>query len=201
MIHTLLLRFNNPKLYAVVKALKELRGLIHYCVTDEIPGRNRISKAKSRVSDIHQKARDKYPRSRYTRLIYDIQQLLALFEGAFLEIRDYNLERTPEMIRFFAVYLSILDTLSEAVTGSFLKSCKTAALAGMLIADGRKLLRSFRADCLSRPDNLSGGMTLLTLYGRFETGLSEADKLSKNIVSAKYKKNRFLNISAYSRSK
>lgn len=188
MIHTLLLRFNNPKLYAVVKALKELRGLIHYCVTDEIPGRNRLSKVKSRVSDIYQKARDKYSRSRRTRLIHDIQQLLALFEGAFLEIRDHNLERTREMIGFFAVYLSILDALGKAVTGSSLKSCKAVTLARMHIADGRKLLRSFRADCLSRPDNSSGSMTLLTLYSRFETCLSEADKLSRNITSAKNKK-------------
>lgn len=191
MIHTLLLRFNNPKLYAVVKALKELRGLIRYGVTVEIPGRNRISKAKSRVSDIHQKALDRYPRSRHTRLIRDIQHLLALLEVAFLEIRDYNFERTREMIRFFAVYLSILDALGEAVACSFPKSCKAAALSGMLIADGRKLLRSFRADCLSRPDNSSGNMTLLTIYSHFETCLSEADKLSKNIVSAKYKKGRF----------
>ena len=190
MIRTLLLRLNTPKLYAVAKALKELRGLIHYCVTDEIPGRNRISKAKSRVTDIHQKARDKYPRSRHTRLIHDIQRLLGLLEVAFLEIRDYNLVRTREMIRFFAVYLSIMDALSEAVTNSFSKSGEAAARACKLVADGRKLLRSFRADCLSRTDNLSGSMTLLTLYGHFEACLSETDKLSRNITTVKYKKNR-----------
>jgi len=192
MIHTLLLRFSNPKLYAVVKALKELRGLVHYCVTDEIPGRNRVSKSKSRVSDIYQKARDKYSRSRHTRLIHDIQQLLVLLEVAFLEIRDYNLVRTREMIRFFAVYLSILDALREAVANSFSKSGEAAARAGKLIADGRKLLRSLRADTLSRTDNLSDRMTLLTLYSRFETSLSEAEKLSRNITSVKYKKRSFI---------
>ncbi len=180
MIHTLLFRLNNPGLYAAAEALKELRGLIFCCLTDGIPGRHKINKIKTRLADIQQKARDKGCRSKHVQLIHDIQRLLELVETTFREIRDYNLEKDREIIRFFTMYLSLLDTLVEAATGSFQKSGEAAARAGKLIAEGRKLLKSFRTDNLSRPDNLPGGMTLLTLYGHFEKWLSEAGKLAKN---------------------
>ncbi|PJB27244.1 hypothetical protein CO111_06295 [Candidatus Desantisbacteria bacterium CG_4_9_14_3_um_filter_50_7] len=180
MIHTLLFRLNNPGLYAAAKALKELRELIHCCLTDGIPGRHKINKIKTRLADIQQKARDKGCRSKHVQLIHDIQRLLELVETTFREIRDYNLEKDREIIHFFALYLSLLDTLGEAITGSLSKSGAAAARAGKLIAEGRKSLRSFRTDNLSRPDNLPGGMTLLTLYGHFETWLSETGKLAGN---------------------
>jgi hypothetical protein len=180
MIHTLLFRLNNPGLYAAAKALKELRGLVFCCLTDGVPGRHKINKSKTRLADIQQKARDKGCRSKHVQLIHDIQRLLELVETTFREIRDYNLEKDREVIRFFTMYLSLLDTLDEAATGSFQKSGEAAARAGKLIAEGRKSLRTFRMDNLSCPDNLPGGMTLLTLYGHFETWLSEAGKLAGN---------------------
>jgi len=163
-----------------VNALKELRELIHSCLADGIPGRHRINSIKTRLADIHQKARDKRLKSKYIRHIDEIQQLLALVDETFREIRDYGLEKRPEIIRFLSVYLSVLDAFNEAAAVSFPESGAAAARAGKLIADGRKLLSSFRTDHLSRTDDLPGGMTLLTLYSRFETWLSETKKLSGN---------------------
>ncbi|MDD5210657.1 MAG: hypothetical protein PHV36_14810 [Elusimicrobiales bacterium] len=163
-----------------VKALKELRELIHCCLTDGIPGKHKVNKTKTRLADIHQEARDKCLKSKYVRHIDDIQQLLALVDETFREIRDYDLEKSPEIIRFLSIYLSVLDAFNETTTVSFPASSAAAAHAGKLITDGRKLLRSFRTDHLSRTDNLPGGMTLLTLYSRFETWLSETKKLSGN---------------------
>ena len=163
-----------------VKALKELRELIHCCLTDGIPGKHKVNKTKTRLADIHQEARDKRLKSKYVRHIDDIQQLLALVDETFREIRDYDLEKSPEIIRFLSIYLSVLDAFNETTTVSFPASSAAAAHAGKLITDGRKLLNSFRMDHLSRMDNLPGGMTLLTLYSRFETWLSETKKLSGN---------------------
>lgn len=173
-------RLNNPGLYAAAKALKELRSLIHYCLADGVPGRHKINKTKTRLADIHQKARDKHLGSTHIRLINDIQQLLALVEDTFKELRDHDPEIPQEIIRFLAIYLSLLDALGEAAAKSLLRSGEAASGAGRLITDGRKLLRSSRAAILSGTDNPTGSMALLTLYSHFETWLSTTGKFSRN---------------------
>ena len=162
MIHSLF-RFNDRGLYLAAKALKELRKLIYCCLADGIPGRHKINTIKTQLADIHQKARDKHLRSTHIRLIDDIQQLLAMVEETFLEIRDYNLEKSQGVIRFFTIYLSLLDTLGEGAAGSSLKSEEAAVCVDKLIVDGRKLLKSSRAEILSKTENSSGNMALLTL--------------------------------------
>lgn len=188
MIQTLLFRLNNPRLYTVAKALKELRELIHCCLKDEIPGRHRINKTRTRLADIHQKAQKNYCRSTHVRLIDEIQQLLVPVDTAFREIRNYDLGKNKEIFYFFAVYLALLDTLGEAITSSSLKSGEAVTHAGTLIVDGRKLLISYRADIFSRTENMSSNMALITLYTHFETWLSGAKQLSENIHTAKHRK-------------
>ena len=174
MINTLLSRLNSPGSYAVSKALKEIRGLIHCYLTGGMPDRHRIKKAKTRLADILQNARDKHLRPAHIRLIVDTQQVLLLVEDSFREIRDYNLEHTQEITKFFTVYIAILDAFRKTI--AFPVSGTTTASPGSLITAGRELVRSFRLDILSRNDNFPDRMALLTLYSHLETVLSESNQ-------------------------
>ncbi|MCX5786474.1 MAG: hypothetical protein NTX59_12390 [Elusimicrobia bacterium] len=186
MIHALLLRFSNPGLYQAAVALKELRKLV-YCLAQKTPDRRRINRAKTRLQDILQKAGNGRSSSNGIRLIRDIEQILSLVEKGFSEIRDYKLAGNPEIVWFFALYLSLLDALGEAFTGHSFGQGEAAARAGKLIAAGRKQLGLFRAGRLSAADDFLGNLKLATLYSDFDKWLYEAEKLSENIISARNK--------------
>ena len=137
------------------------------------------------MRDILQKAADRYPHSKDIQLIRGIERIMRLVEKSFLEINDYKPAATHETVWFFGIYISLLDMLIKAITGCSSKSGEEAAMAGGLIAAGRKQLRLFRTGHLSQSDNFLGDLKLTTLYGDFDKWLDEGEKLLENIVSAR----------------
>ena len=183
MIHTLLLRFSAPGLYKTTIALKRLRELV-YCLALGTPDRRRIDKAKTRLHDTLQKTVHKRSNSKDIRLMRNIEQIMCLVEKNFMEIRDYKLAPSHETAWFFGVYISILDTLGNAITGHSWKSGKEAARAAGLIAAGRKQLGLFRTGHLSQPDDFLGNLKLTALYNDFDKWLDESEKLLENAIPA-----------------
>jgi len=170
----------------VAVALKELRDLV-YCLAQETPDPHRINRAKKRLQDMLLKTGNGNSQLKPSRLIRDIEQILALVEKGFSDIRSHKLARTPETVWFFAVYISLLDNLGEAITGSSSKRCEAAARGGKLISAGRKQLSLFKTGHLNEADDFLVNLQLVTLYNDFDKWLYEAEKLSEDLVSARNK--------------
>lgn len=183
MIHTLLLRFNHPGLYLAARALKELRRFV-YSLQPNIRRAERINKNRDRLQDFLRKARSRAQDAPTTTILRAIEQISLLAEKDSAAARDYKLEGTQETVWFFNMYLSLLDALYAALSGSWSGSGPALRRSGGLIALGRKQLGLFKAGRLSMRDNFVETLKITALYKGFGAWLDESSRLLENIPSA-----------------